>query len=82
MLYRHCYIPSFQAQAVAKHFIQLYAKNDHRNIMKRTTNSHQIDGNQKRQYYRRAWTKNSNNRVFDCQLSPDWRQLEIEKHWL
>ena len=26
MLYRHCYIPSFQAQAVPNYFIQLYAK--------------------------------------------------------
>ena len=26
MLYRHCYIPSFQAQAVPNNFIQLYAK--------------------------------------------------------
>ena len=24
MLYRHCYIPSFQAQAVPNYFIQLY----------------------------------------------------------
>ena len=26
MLYRHCYIPSFQAQAAPNNFIQLYAK--------------------------------------------------------
>ena len=26
MLYRHCYIPSFQAQAVPNNFIQLYAE--------------------------------------------------------
>ena len=52
MLYRHCYIPFFQA--VQNNFIQLYAKNFHRNIMKLTTNSHRIGGNQKRQYYRRT----------------------------
>ena len=57
MLYRHCYIPSFQALAVPNYLIQLYAKNVHRNIMKRTTNSHQIGGNRKRQYYRRTKTK-------------------------
>ena len=54
MLYRHCYIPSFQAQAVLNNFIQLHAKDVHRNIMKRTMNSHQIGGNQKRQYHRRT----------------------------
>ena len=59
ILYRHCYIPSFQTQAVPNYFIQLYAKNVHRSIMKRTTNSHQIGGNRKRQYYRRTLTKNS-----------------------
>ena len=29
-------------------------KNDHLNIMKRTTNSHRIGGNRKRQYYQRT----------------------------
>ena len=51
MLYRHCYIPSFQAQAVPNNFIQLYAKNVHRNIMKHRSNSHRIGCNRKRQDY-------------------------------
>ena len=45
MLYRHCYIPPFQAQAVPNIFFQLYAKYVHRYIMKRTTISHRIGGN-------------------------------------
>ena len=53
MLYRHCYIPSFQPQAVPNNFIQLYAEM-FTNIMKRTANSHRKGGNRKRQYYRRT----------------------------
>ena len=55
MLYRHCYIPFLRAQAVPINFIQLQVcRNVHRNIMKRTTNSHRIGGNPKRQYYRQT----------------------------
>ena len=54
MLYRHCYIPSFQAQAVPNNFIQLYAEMSTNSELKRTTNSHRNSGNRKRQYYRRT----------------------------
>ena len=46
--------------------------------MKRTTNSHRIGGNRKRQYYRQHRPKIVRNRVFDCHKSPDWRPLAIE----
>ena len=46
MLYRHCYIPSFQAQAVQIILFNCMQKNVHRYIM--------IGGNQKRQYYRQT----------------------------
>ena len=54
MLYRHCYIPSFQAQAVQIILFNCMQKNVNRNIMKRTTISHRIGDNQKRQYYRQT----------------------------
>ena len=80
MLYRHCYIPSFQAQAVPNNFIQLYAKNVHRNIMKRTTNSHRIDGNRKR---RRTWTKNiKNSKQQSLPLVARLATIGNRKHWL
>ena len=53
MLYRQCYISFLQAQAVPINLIQLYSE-----LMKRTTKPNWI-GNQKRQYYRRTYTKNS-----------------------
>ena len=42
MLYHHCYIPSFQAQAVPNNFIQLYAE-----MSTLTTKPHRIGGNRK-----------------------------------
>ena len=39
---------------------------------------HRKGGNRKRQYYRRTLIKNTLNRVLDCHLSPEWRQMAIE----
>ena len=61
---KQCYILIVIYLPVPNYFIQLYAKNVHRNIMKHTTNSHQIGGNQKRQYYRQTLTKNSKKTEF------------------
>ena len=54
MLYRHCYIASFQAQAVQIILFNCIQTNVHRNIMKRTTISHWLGGNRKRQYNRQT----------------------------
>ena len=37
-----------------------------------------MDGNRKCYYYRQSRSKIVRNRVFDCHLSPNWRQIAIE----
>ena len=44
--------------------------------------SHRIGGNRKRKYYRRMLIKIATNRVFDCHLSPEWRQIAIKTLFL
>ena len=43
------------------------------------TETHRIGGNPKCCYNDKRMSKIVRNRVFDCHLSPDWRQMAIKK---